>query len=430
MAHKRKRITKKQVKRQGQRRQSNQTARAEQTPLQAETDERGRQPNEQLPQHIEPARHLASFAAHQDSLGNSATVALLQRQEHAEAEAGPVGADNTGHRIIFNGTEYYLTAEQHQVAQAKIAHAMGKAVRVIRRSADLMKWDHARFTRFHGWVGGVSDFFAGVEFPDESMWDASEPYLVDAELALESGHFDIAADRIAEAETIHNQAEIAWRDYHKATGSAAQATADVLAVTRDISFATAGALAGAVAAPVGLLASAGISAGSSMFFKGVEELATQTSEMGHHMREGYDPFQMIKSVGVAGLTGFAGALVSGPLAQKFFTGVLGGLSDDAARTIAVELSEDMGEEVTVAAVREMFEGSGPGLLAEFISESVGSAAAMPLTEAIKAAFQRSEADEEDMTPEKFIETIVEEFLKPDIATLFVTFAKSRLRSGM
>lgn len=387
-------------------------------------------PRERATEHqIGTAQRQEAVEAQQRTVGNAATMALLQRQDDADAAPATAGDEQEEqvltYRVVIDGTEHYLTPAQYQALRDHTIDKLRAAIRVIRSHARIGKETEIEFlNETHTWVGTVSDFFAGVEPPGLLMWDLPVMWCDGAESALERGRMEVAAQRLQWAEKLYNDAHRTWYNYREATIGGAQAAVTTLEVTRDVSFAVAGALGGAALTPVGasLIVQGGASALASGAGKLIEETATRGSEMYHGLRQEWDLAGHLKSAGTAAITGFAGTLVAGPLANKFYSGVLGGLSDDAAKTMAIELTEETGEEVTEAMVHEMFATKGHIWLRKFLSESVGGAGSTVLQETIKATLDGMEQGKM-ISPEKFAEIVAGEFVKGEGAGKFVAFAK-------
>lgn len=376
---------------------------------------------------------IEQIEAQQYTIGNAATTALLQRQKEAEgsrqgdAQEGQVMA----YKVVIDGTEQYLTPAQYQTLRKRTISKLREAIRLVRSHARIGKETHKKFLKeTHNWVGVISDIIADVVPPHPAMWDIAEVWCKAAETAIENGTLEKAAENIRRAEARHNEAEKKWHEYLEATIGGAETAVTTLEVTRDVSFAVAGALGGVVLAPAGasLVVQGGVSALTAGGGKLIEETATRGSEMYHGLRQEWDLVGHLKSVGTAAVTGFAGTLVSGPLAQKFSSVVLGGLSDDVIKGLAVELSEETGEEVTAAVVREMFETKGQIWLRQFLSESAGGAGATVLNETIKAVLDGMEKGKM-ISPLQFAEKVAAEFAKGDGAAKFVNFAKQYAKSA-
>ncbi|NOZ06902.1 MAG: hypothetical protein GXP41_11235 [Chloroflexi bacterium] len=366
-------------------------------------------------------RELEAIVARQKTIGNAATAGLLQRQDKAGGGGAPPadrdGATTMAYRVVIGGKVQFLTPEQYELEKKKAVSGLRSSVWLIRARSKSGKESHEQFMKeTHNWVGVISDIVAGVVPPSPAIWDLSEIWLKAAEDALANENLALAVKNVKRAEKRYNEASEKWYKYRQATIGGAEVTVKGLEITRDVSFAVAGALGGAVLAPAGasLIVSGGVSAGVGAGFKAVEDAATQLSELGFGLRKEFDFGKMFKDMGMAAITGFAGALTGGALKEKFFPKVIQGISGDVLR----EVSEATGEKITA----EMFQTTGQKLLRDFLA-GTGSTA---LNEAIKAVINKMDTGKK-MTPEQFANEVAYQFTTGEGANQFAEWIKAYAR---
>lgn len=369
---------------------------------------------------------------------SSAPMVQRQRSETgSSAPSGPtVGPLEPGrerpeglYQVHLGPGVQYLTPEEYDRLRRRTVADLRSTIDLLRGRARIGRETIEEFkAETHNWVGVISDMIADVVPPHPSIYDPVTIWCDAAEQALERGDLARATDNIRNAQQRYNEAHREWYNYREATIGGAEVAVTTLEVTRDVSFATAGALAGAAFVPAGagLVAQGGVSALTAAGGKAVEETATRGSELYHGLRREWDVADFLQSIGTAGVTGFAGTLVSGPLARKFSTSVLGRLSDDAAGALARELSEAYGEEVSEQAVRRIFETRGQQLVADFLEQAVSDASSTVVSESIKAAMEGLQAGE-TITPEEFAEKVATEFVKGDGSNQFARYLIRRAR---
>jgi len=362
-------------------------------------------------------QELELIVARQKAIGNAATAGLIQRQDKDDTRdtrsAKDAGETKMAYRVTVNGEVRYLTPEQYALEKKKAISGLRSSIWLIRARSKSGKESHKQFMKeTHTWVGVISDIVAGVVPPSPAIWDLSEIWLKAAEEALANGNLPLAVKNVKRAEKRYNEAQEKWYKYRQATIGGAEVTVKGLEITRDVSFAVAGAIGGAVLAPVGasMIVSGGVSAGVGAGFKAVEEAATQLSEIGYGLRKEFDFGKMFKEMGMSAVTGFAGSLTGGALKEKFFPKVIQGISGDILR----EVSEATGEKITA----EMFQTTGQRLLRDFMAGAGSNA----LNEAIKAVLSKMETGKK-LTPEQFANEVAYQFTTGEGAGQFVEWVK-------
>lgn len=341
----------------------------------------------------------------------AASRAPVQRQGPAMPAAEPAAEAAQAYKVVLNGETKYMTEAEYKAEVKRVTKNIRGKVKIWRDHLRWQKKAHQRWEKeTHNWAGVISDIVGGVVPPLPGIWDRPDIWLKSVEAALGAGNLTNAVKSFASFEKSYKEVESEWHTYLEKSIGGAESAVTALEITRDVSFAVAGALGAVVLVPTGasLIVAGGISAGVGAGFKGVEEVATRLSEMNSGLRKEFDIGGMFKSMGMAAVTGFAGALTGGFLSKKFYPLVFKGLSSSVMK----ELTEELGEEV----IEKIFITGGDKLMREFIS-GVGSTA---LNETIKAAMSELESGK-NVTPEKFTKTVAYEFSTGTAAGQFKDF---------
>lgn len=249
-----------------------------------------------------PAGAVPASALHglQRQVGNGATARLMQRapvaamgpgmtgggsvaEEAAAAEpAAPAGGERQVYAVNFGGQTYRIASHElpevlQQVGQAlyegPLAHINGTYSGVHTEYLA-----HVQNFRDQSVVGRTIKAVGGAEFPHQEMV-AAEDAVYEARAAVMNLIHDpslvgarTVRDALLRAEAFVNSARTALQIFVLRMNLGGEMSVAALEVTRDVSFAVAGALATAAVAPVGIgatIASGAAIEGSAALLKGL-----------------------------------------------------------------------------------------------------------------------------------------------------------------
>jgi len=367
----------------------------------------------QIGEHL--GNHQLASALHQK--GCTANRLQMKEQPSKDDKQQP---QSKIYKIQLESGTVHVSEEEYQRFRSSAIHNMGLNFTLVESLARNGKESHLKYMEnIHGWTGVISDIVAGADPPSVSIWRAPNSAIKAGRSALKAGNLRSAAQKLELAEEALKKAQAIWTNYIDKTIGGAETTISALETTRNVSFAvaigSATVLTGgaASAAGVGLLGESALAGGVGLIGGAVKETATQSGEILADLRQKVDVTKILQEAGSEGVSNLAGALIGGPLTDKFHQ-VFG----FHLTNISPELLEYLGRinNLPGPLPSDYFMTKGQKEILEFFA-GVG---AKPLTSAIQTAADKLSGKTEKLpTLEEFLKQISIQLVEDGVIDLII-----------